>query len=431
MQICMRVGRHLNACPPPSFDGLRTPSFETRPSTIASLPFIPFGTRANPLQGVQSSHDYNEVYSAAELMCTQRVPFNANPANPFGGSRQEACLDICDNCVSNTRDGAYAEAGTIDLGLCCRNVGAGCDNDADCCATGLPVARCVAGICRRGCNPDLQLNARVPTELKCGPFNECQPIQRGGIDVHACVPCGQQGDACCKTFGREACGAFLATPLVTSTGRYQFGDLQCNDQTQTCVRRMDCGTLGGPCCDPTRQTAGNGGRLDTIPQGSRCNAANAICGANNRCVACGGPNQPCCELALSQLNQQTAGVRLLANPPICNETRRPPPNQINPGRFCVTVPPGQQVSPVRCQATNLVCTLRGTPQVGGTCIPCGLAGQPCCEGQTCSSTSLTCNGNGTCDPCGSDGLRCCDCRGAAGCGENEFCDDVNFCRLRG
>ena len=87
MQICLRVARHNFACPPPSF--------ETRSTTIASVPFVPFGPirPGYVYRGLQSAHDYNELYTVQENQCTQLVPVLASPSNPFNGNRQEPCLD--------------------------------------------------------------------------------------------------------------------------------------------------------------------------------------------------------------------------------------------------------------------------------------------------------------------------------------------------
>jgi hypothetical protein len=132
-----------------------------------------------------------------------------------------------------------------------------------------------------------------------------------------------------------------------------------------------------------------------VAEGERCAEDLGVCHAQS-CGGCGALSEPCCPLSKNLANS-TCGI----NPP---------------GSA------GWWEGPA-CSDPNAVCGDAGTGS--SRCIPCGAAGQPCCEALNttsqgvCGSLQLVCDTDGLCTA-GCDHLReaCCEdnhCLGGSVC----------------
>ncbi len=151
----------------------------------------------------------------------------------------------------------------------------------------------------------------------------------------------------------------------------------------------------GPCntetlasCDPLTPCACGGCCIAGIcaPQGAACAQNLGICHERS-CGGCGALGQPCCSA----------------------------PNQRLYGDPCGTNPPGSAGwwSGPACSDPNTVCT--DFDAAPNRCVPCGAAGQPCCEALNhasqgvCGSLQLVCGADGTCTAsCDHLGEPCCE-----------------------
>lgn len=439
--LCTRAAPHLAMCP-------IARSFETR--SVALQPFSVNVIAPCPGPDVlclASEHVTRFTYL--------NTPLNGPPQNGGGLAPTSPCMDNCDSCQSSEIYPQNVGSGPMP-GLCCRPLGSLCSVDSDCCSNGAPGALCINSVCLQGCSPRLQPpTENVDPAFVCPFTAECRTINRpGGFVVSACVPCGQLGDECCTNGGlRPECGAALREPYVSVAGIYAFGDLSCQDvpanfasqqgSSRRCLRpggfsanatpTPNCGGIGQVCCPPTRRTQGAGGNdaIDIIPQGGRCltlpradqrlvnlegPTTRAVC-VNETCVPCGTLGGPCCDLALSQINDRTAmparGSVAAGQPPICLETRHN--TSLIPRRTCLDLT--GPFAPSRC-GTATVCNSGASPAsvTPGTCVHCGDEGEPCCAAQSCSSQALACGPQGICSRCGGQGQPCCDCR-------DPLCDD--------
>lgn len=170
----------------------------------------------------------------------------------------------------------------------------------------------------------------------------CATLGGGTCAAGACGTCGGPGLACCTS--------------GTGSGSCTAPDTLCSGGT--CER---CGSVGYNCC-----AAGAGGA-------GVCNDANSLCGANNKCTACGIPGAPCCA------GDTCSGGCCYAN---------------------------------TCVAENGACGSNAGTCQAGRCSGCGNASQPCCSKDTCYN-GLLCK-SGTCNPCGGSGQDCCPASSTAG-----------------
>jgi hypothetical protein len=151
-------------------------------------------------------------------------------------------------------------------------------------------------------------------------------------------------------------------------------------------------------CDPLTPCACGGCCVAGIcaPQGAACAQNLGVC-RDRSCGGCGALGEPCC-----------AAV-----------------NQMLYGDPCGTNPPGSAGwwSGPACSDPNTVCTdFDAQPNL---CVPCGGAGQPCCEALNhaslgvCGSVQLVCGADGLCTAsCDHVGESCC---------EDHQCQDRSIC----
>ena len=161
----------------------------------------------------------------------------------------------------------------------------------------------------------------------------------------------------------------------------------------------------GPCnpetttsCDPLTPCACGGCCVAGIcaPQGATCAENLGVC-FDRSCGGCGALGEPCCSAVNESLYGDPCGIN----------------------------PPGSAGwwSGPACSDPNTVCTdFDAQPN---RCVPCGAAGQPCCEALNhaslgvCGSLQLVCGADGLCTAsCDHPGESCC---------EDNHCQDGSIC----
>jgi hypothetical protein len=227
--------------------------------------------------------------------------------------------------------------------------------------------------------------------LENGSF--CAPYP-GVCTDGGCGGCGAPGQPCCGASRCTAPSSHCA-PSATSS------DLAC--------RR--CGTaVGEPCCLPAG-TSSDGwyGALFCPGAGLACDAT----GSPTRCVACGGPGQPCCP-----------GARCTGGG-CCYDGKCVPAGQdcdldaarggfCSNGR-CSTCGGDDQLCCGAAGSPDAVCHSPGRSCQGNRCATCGGAGEQCCPDPgnahgSCGS-GLVCGtawkSAAICQRCGGPGQSCC------------------------
>jgi hypothetical protein len=186
----------------------------------------------------------------------------------------------------------------------------------------------------------------VPLDSRAldGPALDGPAPDRPALDGPAVTLCGRLGELCCPGLecsdAESVCvGNDALTAVCEKCGRSSpSGRIPCCAGNQC---------LDGSCC--VHVLSGNLGPV-CAGIGASCWGVGSSCAANGSCgPTCGGPNQPCCQ-----------GLNL-----------------------------------PYCSASGTAC-MRAPGAAASACLPCGKAGQPCCE-QVPSSFSI--------EPCG-PGLAC-------------------------
>jgi hypothetical protein len=247
-------------------------------------------------------------------------------------------------------------------------------------------------------------------------------------------PCGLIGEICCAN---DACGSSgCCASLCIATGTNAGGKQICLGGTVA-----DCGDTGQPCCENNSCVAGG------CCSGGVCAESGAAClgggtCASGGCGGCGGAGKPCCKgdisgtYASDYCSQSdtacVAGTKICvscggAGQACCEGNRCQSGGCCDhalhgcvaegalggDGQACVGGHGGGGacggVGQPACG--NMVgCTGDFTRNVGGVCVPCGAAGQPCCTAATRAwcAPPFACNAmTNLCAECGGDGQPCC------------------------
>ena len=205
----------------------------------------------------------------------------------------------------------------------------------------------------------------------------------------ASTACGGDGQVCCADSTCAGSGSCCVVGACVANAA------TCGGAYGTCTDGA-CESGGPPnkpcgddCCDGNPN--GNGETYDF------CTTSGTVCNDANKCSACGGAGQPCCE-----------GI-------VCD------------GEACCDQGPNQPT----CVASGGACSGADGVCQGGGCNggTCGLVGQAECIWAGCTGP-YTENNNNICEPCGGLGQECCDSASGKFCGAPNVCfDDGNnkFC----
>lgn len=306
--------------------------------------------------------------------------------------------DVCFACGGPGQ--ACCPGSTCAAGGCCFN--GSCVADGHACR--LPTSGfgiCSGGVC--GCGKVGQRccprwTTEGPGSVAC---SKSDTVCRGSEPSDTCVHCGDVGETCCPPIGSIPCN----------------GTSVCDQPSSTC---KPCGVTGNPCCAGNKCNdtsaccsmdgdSGSGGRC--VGNGSLCNQQNT--GSPGVCMSgscrCGSRNQPCClnpPAPLCGSSQDKCGNGIcvpcgVAGNPCCAN------NTCENGGCCVYT---------KCIASGATCTAPNGMSLGGACSATGVCGscgglsQPCCEipGPACVCTAPnTFSVQGTCQACGGAGQPCC------------------------
>jgi hypothetical protein len=187
-------------------------------------------------------------------------------------------------------------------------------------------------------------------------------------------------------------------------------------------RKRECGGAGDPCCQKGACAGGRicqGGICADAPPPSACGEASQpcchagacagglVCRNNATCEPCGARNEPCC-------GSHCAGGLTCIDVPsgnicqTCGFSRTPccPGGTCRQGT-CIPIPNhpnGVAICEEHCGGVDQPCCHQDVQSCGvqalcvaGTCVACGLSGDPCCAGSTCHACRTCNNGSGICD----------------------------------
>lgn len=285
------------------------------------------------------------------------------------------CPLSCDDGVACTTDVMTGSVATCDV-VCAHNpiaicvsgdgcCGPGCtaSNDSDCSST------CGNGIVEQGETCDGNCPA------SCNDGNACTADVKSGSPASCNVTCSHSpitacspGDGCCPSGCNAStdsdCGATCGNGVV-EPGEICDGNCpaSCND---------------GNACTTDVKT-GNAGNCDVVCT----HAPVTACSSGDGCCPSGCNNNSDSDC-----------------PALCG-------NGVKEGtENCATCP-----ADAPCSGSGVAC-------ISGSCVACGTAGQVCCAGNSCLSSSYVCTG--VCTHCGGTGELCCS--SGAPCGAGLSCN---------
>jgi hypothetical protein len=255
-----------------------------------------------------------------------------------------------------------------------------CRNSA-CCAAGVCVATGASAGSNLVCSDGTVTACGTPSAACCAN-NDCGGgccsgnvctgsggtcVVGGTCALGSCGGCGGAAKPCCHGDANGGASNDFCTQADTACDPASSACKPCGGPGQICCEGNFCDN--GGCCDHTTLTAAGGCIADgaSLGDGSQCVANHGSAGA------CGGPNQPVCGGKVgctAPLTRMANGVCVpcgVAGQPCCPAAKRP---------YCAV--------PFACNANT------------GICAVCGGNAQPCCVGAECpNSTQHTCN-NGFC-----------------------------------
>jgi hypothetical protein len=359
------------------------------------------------------------------LACRKDVPAPPDPGVDIGVAKPDAGGDV--NIDPIKVDVATDTAGTADP-----SDGAAADApvvlDAETGGASDVPAAGDATVDQTPAGPDVAAPCGGPGQPCCGGTscrdNGCCATASGGVarcvaNGSACRTSDDESAGMCSNGKCAGCGSALNQPCCQGNVCSGAG-LTCNDDR--------CAACGGPnqACCPNRTCSADsccvrqGGDDVCIRAGETCplqGPGNGGTCAANRCSGCGGANQPCCNGGLcSEAGQACVSGRCSScgglNQPACPGNACNNPGCVSGAAVCVA--PGMD-----CGQGTGTCNADGSCRQGGDA--CGGLNQPCCglgappAGAFCSRPGTTCTlpGQGMglgrhCVLCGGFDQPCCD-----------------------